>query len=382
MVIIFLYFALFLMVHFLAKRFDNTETARRFEIVCCFLLLFIFFGFRDITVLNDSPHYYRFYYHRAQSLSYLNDSIFTFRLLDQFEYGFQVLVHFLIKYVSRNPYTIIILSSLVIAIGELWFISQHCKDIAKMCFVMLVSNLLFTHFCIIRQAFAILLFYIAFGYFRKGKMWKYVLLILCAGLFHYSAYFLLFLPLICKNKPSWKNAIIAIGISIVLAAFTFELLTVLGLRDHPYYKAAVQKNAISIIGLADFALLSFIVGVIAYAHRLSGKVHIDAFYFWICTIALCVSIVSLVIYPIARVNEYLWPLILFMLFKYIDPNAMKEPFSPSFPGIHRLLQILIVLVFAAKMIGINAFRPEWQHYTPYKFYRFDQKRHNFNIYRV
>ena len=382
MVVLFLYFSLFLAVHFLAKRFNSTETARQFEIVCCFLLLFVFFGFRDITVLNDSPHYYGFYYHKAHSIAYQNDSIFTFRLLDKFEYGFQVLVHFLIKYVSKDPYTIIILSSLVISIGELWFISKHCKDIAKMCFFMLISSLLFTHYCIIRQALAILIFYVAFNYFQKGKMWKYVLLILCAGLFHYSAYFLLLLPLICKNKPTWRNAIIAIGIAIVLAAFTFELLSILGLRDHPYYKAAIQKNAISIVGIADCALLSIIIGVIAYAHRISRKTQIDAFYFWICTTAMCVSIVSLVIYPIARVNEYLWPLILFMLFKYIDPQAMKEPFSPSFTGTHRLLRIFIVLVFAVKMIGINAFRPEWQHYTPYKFYRFDQERHNFNIYRL
>ena len=381
MVIIFLYFTLFLAVHFLAKRFHSTETARQFEIVCCFLLLFIFFGFRDITVLADSPAYYRFYYRKVHSLAYLNDSIFTFRLFDKFEYGFQVLVHFLIKYVSKNPYTIIFLSSLVISIGEVWFVARHCKDIAKMCFFMLIASLLFTHYCIIRQALAILLFYIAFDYFQKGKLWKYELLILCAGLFHYSAYFLLLLPLICKSKPSWRNALIAIGTSVFLAAFVFEVLSLLGLRDHPYYKAAVQKSTISIVGVADCVLLSFLLCIIAYAHRISGKIKVDPVYFWICVTAMCVSIVSLVLYPIARINEYFWPLILFMLFKYIDPQAMKEPFSRPIPGTHRLLQVVIVLVFATKMIGINAFRPEWQHYTPYKFYRFDQERHNFNIYR-
>ena len=372
MVIIFLYFALFLAVHFLAKKFNSKETARKFEIVCCFLLLFIFFGFRDITVLNDTPHYYR----------YQNESIFTFQLFDKFEYGFQVLVHFLIKYVSKKPYTLILLSSFFISLGELWFISRHCKDIAKMCFVMLVADVFFIHFCVIRQAISIIIFYIALDYFKKGKIWKYELLILCAALFHYSALFLLLLPLISKYKISWRNALIAIGISIIIAGSIFELLTLLGLRDHPYYKTAVQKSTISIVGIADCILLTVLLFVIAYAHRISDKIKVDQFSFWICVISICISIVSLVLYPISRINQYFMPLILFILFKYIDPQAMKEPFSSPIIGTHRLLQIFIVLVFATKMIGINVIRPEWQHYAPYKFFRFDQERHNFNIYRL
>ena len=125
MAVIFLYFALFLGVHFLSKQFLDKPSgraerkrpgaARLFQLVACFILLFGFFGFRDITVLNDTSHYYGFYYQKAHVVSYINESIFSYHLSDTFEYGFQVLIHFLVKYVSNNPYTIILFSSFLIS---------------------------------------------------------------------------------------------------------------------------------------------------------------------------------------------------------------------------------------------------------------------------
>ena len=134
MAVIFLYFALFLGVHFLSKQFKHPGAAKLFQLIACFVLLFGFFGFRDITILNDTSHYCSFYNYKAHISSYKEESIFVFHLTDRFEYGFQVLVHFLIKYVSVEPFTIIIFSSLVITIGNLWFFSNHTRDIALMCF--------------------------------------------------------------------------------------------------------------------------------------------------------------------------------------------------------------------------------------------------------
>ena len=193
MAIIFIYFALFLGVHYISKTFSNPGKAQLFQLAACFILLFGFFGFRDITVLNDTSHYYGFYYQRTHVARYLNETVFAYHITDKFEYGFQVLCHVLIKYVSKNPYTIIILSSLVITIGELWFFNRHSRHIAKMCFYFLIANLMFMHYCIIRQALAILLFYVAFEQLDKSIK-KYHLLVACACLFHISAVFLFPLP--------------------------------------------------------------------------------------------------------------------------------------------------------------------------------------------
>jgi len=390
MAVIFLYFALFLGVHYLSKQFldkpsDRAErkrpgAAKLFQLIACFILLFVFFGFRDITILNDTSHYYGFYFQKAHILSFRNEPVTTFHLLDKFEYGFQVLIHILIKYVSKEPYTIILLSSFVLTIGELWFINKYAHDIAKVCFYMLIAGLFFTHYCIIRQAFALMFFYAAFVSFEKGKMLKYYLLTLCACLFHLSAIFLLFLPIIIRIKPTKRNAIIAIGISLFLAVAIFEILAFLGLKDHPYYKAAIQKDSLSIVGLADCAFMIFVLAVCILVRKRSGAPPPSRTFFWICVIGLCVSLIAPVLYPIARINEYLWPLILIHLLKYIDSEAMKAPYTQRIEGTRSLMRMLVIIVFLTKLIGINTFRPEWLHIEPYQFYDFSKKDHTYNLY--
>ena len=380
MVVIFLYFALFLGVHFLSKQFKRPGAARLFQLIACFILLFGFFGFRDITVLNDTSHYYGFYYQKAHVFNYRNEPITTFHLLDKFEYGFQVLIHFLVKYVSKEPYTIILFSSFVLTFGELWFISKYSHDIAKVCFYMLIAGLFFTHYCIIRQALALILFYLAFVYFEKGKILKYYLLTLCACLFHLSAVFLLFLPIIVRIKPTKRNAIIAIGVSLLLAVSLFEVLALLGLKDHPYYQAAIQKEALSLVGLADCALIIFTLSVCLFVRKRSNAPSPSSTFFWICIIGLCISLIAPVLYPIARINEYLWPLILIHLLRYIDPDAMKTPYTQRIWGIRNLMRVLVIAVFLIKLIGINTFRPEWLHIDSYQFYDFGKKDHTYNLY--
>lgn len=365
MAVIFIYFALFLGVHFTAKTFKKPGQARLFQLVACFVLLFGFFGFRDITVLNDTSHYYGFYYQRAHVARYLHETVFAYHITDKFEYGFQVLCHVLIKYVSKEPYTIILFSSFVITIGELWFIDRHTKDIAKTCFFFLIANLMFMHYCVIRQALAILCFYAAFEQLDKSTR-KYHLLILCAAMFHISAVVLFALPYIRRITPDRRKALLAIAASVVLAMTIFELLSLLGLRDHPYYKAAIQKSAISLVGLADLVQLSFVLGTCLYLHRRSGQRQTDPTYFWMGVMAYCVSIVSLVFYPIARVNEYLWPFLILMLIGYLDTS--------------RLLRLVAVCVFLTKMVGTNTFRPEWLHIDDYRFYDFEKPIHTYHLY--
>ncbi len=380
MVFVFLYFALFLAVHFVAKQIKHAGAARLFQLVACFVLLFGIFGFRDISVLNDTSHYYGFYYLKSHLLSYKTEPVTTFHLLDKFEYGFPILIHLLVQYVSKNPYTIIIFSSLVITIGELWVIDKYAKDIAKVCFYMLVASLFFTHYCVIRQAFALIFFYVAFGYLEKGKNGKYYLLILLAGMFHYSALVLLVLPVAIRIKPSKRNAAITICAALLLAVFLFEILSLLGLRDHPYYQNAVQKGALSMIGLVDLLFMCAFLALCLWAQKLNQAAPMKPAYFWVFLTAFCVCLLAPVIYPISRINEYLWPFIIFQLLRYIDPAAMRQPCGQPNNKANSLLRIMVITLFAIKLIGINTIRPEWLHVDDYQFYDFSKTHHTYNLY--
>ena len=59
MSVIILFCLSFLLVEYISWHFKGEKVQKNTQIVMCFLLLFIFFGFRDLPILNDTAHYYR-----------------------------------------------------------------------------------------------------------------------------------------------------------------------------------------------------------------------------------------------------------------------------------------------------------------------------------
>lgn len=383
MLIIVLYFFSFVVVALVSRIFKNAGTRKLFEIVLCFCLLFGFFGFRDITVLNDTPHYYGYYYGKALYTSYLNESIFTFHFMDKFEYGFQVLVHFLIKYVSKDPYTIILFSSLIITIGNLWFIQKKAKSVAMVCFFMLISYVFFMHYCIIRQSFAIIIFYIAYcNYLEKGHNVKYCMLILLASSFHSSALVLLLLPVFKLIKPTKSHTLLILGGAVIMALFIFKLLAAFGLHNNPYYKLAIQKDSFSIIGVIEAFMLFLIVSVSYFLYKKEQVTSFDRNIYSVYLLALCVSIILPVFYAFARINDYLYPIIIITFLRYTYPQLIGKRAQPVRRNrfIKQTAGIIVSLAFISKLLIVNAYRPEWLHIIPYKTYDFSSHYHYYHLY--
>ena len=364
MVVILLYFVLFLGVHFISKQINRAGIAKLFQLTSCFILIFGFFGFRDITVLNDTPHYYGFYYHKAHLTSYLNESIFTFHLTDKFEYGFQILVHILVQHVSKNPYTIIILSSILFSIGNLWFISKHTKQIALVCFLMIISGVYFDQYSMIRQSIAIMFFYIAYFLLKEGRYTKYTLIILIASQFHTSAFILLLLPILKIFSPSWKNVLLMFIVSAILAIFIYNILAMLGFNEHIYYKMGMKRQTPPIAAILDGVLMIILVSTYMLSIKKEPKEY-NPTDFWICILGICICIVTPAFLPLFRLNAYLWPVIYIIYYK----SDLGKKTLPIF-ALVLLIRISIILVF----------KTEWNHILPYSFYDFSDNYHNFQIY--
>ena len=364
MALVLLYFALFFGVHSFSKQIRRSGAAKLFQLTACFVLLFVFFGFRDITVLNDTPHYYGHYYHKAHLVSYLHESIFKFHLLDKFEYGYQILVHFLIKYVSKNSYTIIILSSFIFTVGNLWFISRQTKQIALVCFLMIISGVLFDQYSMIRQSIAIMIFYRAYFLLKEDKYTKYSILILLASQFHTSALMLLVLPLLKQFRPSWRNILLMFLVSSIIALSIYSILSLIGLDEHIYYKMGMKRQTPPIAAILDGLLMVILV----VTYMLSIKKNPEEYNptdFWICILGLCICIVTPEFLPLFRLNAYLWPIIYLLFFK----STLGKKLFP-----------LLVLILLARISVILEFKTEWNHIVPYSFYDFSDKYHDFQIY--
>lgn len=241
------------------------------------------------------------------------------------------------------------------------------------------------HYCIIRQSIAIMIFYIAYcKYLEKDKNLKYCILILCATLFHISAIVLLLLPLFKKIKMTPKNVIIVLSVFAIIAIFIFKILAILGLHNNTYYKMAIQKETISIVGLIECLLIALILAVCYYIHKKDNSIKMGCNGFWVCVFAMGIGITLPVFFVFERINDYLWPIMLIEILKQVAPQYIYGTSINTLTG-HNLLrkcsEIIITLIFLIKIIGINAYRPEWLHIAPYKMYDFSAHYHYYHLYQ-
>jgi hypothetical protein len=281
MAIIFFYFALFLGVHFLSRRFVRRGAARLMQLMACFILLFGFFGFRNITVLNDTPHYYGAYYQLTHLRNYVESSIFTYRILLSFEYGYQVLQHALIKYVSKEPFTIIIVSSLIISWGNIKFVSHQTRHIALALLMMLLSGVLFDQYCLIRQSFALMLFYAALPYLKQERWKPYVALVGCAAFFHLSALVLLILPILQRIRICKRNVAIIFGIALLISVTVYEIFNLAGLGETKYFLMNIKRDTFPIGAVLDGSWMLLLLLTCLWLYKKMGMTSYDKTTFWI-----------------------------------------------------------------------------------------------------
>ena len=362
MAIIFLYFALFLGVHLVARQFVKRGAARLMQLVACFVLLFGFFGFRNITVLNDTP--------------------FVYRILLSFEYGYQVFQHFLIKYVSKEAFTIIIISSFIISWGNVKFISHQTRHIALALLMLLLSGVLFDQYCLIRQSFALMFFYAALPYLRQDRWKPYVALIVCAAFFHLSALVLLILPIVLRIRICKRNIAIVLGIAVLISITVYELFNLAGLGDTKYFLMNMKRNTFPIGAVLDGTLMLILQLTCLFLYRKMGMTSYDKTTIWIGVCGLCVCIITPSFLSFFRLNIFVWPIIYLTFFRFVDADDQMTDYGAlrQCQGLRRQLMMMALVLLAVRMAMILMFRNEWYHLVPYSFYDFSDRFHGFNMY--
>jgi hypothetical protein len=184
-------------------------------------------------------------------------------------------------------------------------------------------------------------------------------------------------------KINKKNVIITLSVFAFIAIFIFQILSIFGLHNNPYYKMAIQKETISIVGLIEFLLITLVLSICYYIHKKDNSIEIDRNAFWVCVFAMGIGITLPVFFIFERVNDYLWPIMLIEILRHIAPQYIYKDAKSKIIR-HSLLrkcsEVFIAFVFITKIIGINAYRPEWLHLIPYKMYDFSAHYHYYHLY--
>lgn len=373
MLLLALYFISFLAVDYISKHINGYSQKRYFQIIACFILLFVFFGMRGLSVLNDTAHYYAHLYNHLRYQSYFDESIFTPDPHDRFEYGYLVWIHFITKYIWCDPYSIILISAFIVTVANLMLVKKHTDRIALTIFLMLST--LITEYGLLRQSYAICLSYLAMNLLMERKFIKYYILIAIAYMFHHSVIIMALFPVFSFVELNKDNVIRTFIATIIISVCIFQIISMLGFGESAYYEGNQDREAAPIAAMINAAMYIFVAYAGYYLHKKFKSDLPQPLIIWAVICGLCLSIINISFLSFNRLALYFIPYItIFFIYTYESCTAQ----NPNNKKIKTIL-LIIILAILGKMILTIALKNIWHHLTPYSMYDFYEEFHNYNF---
>lgn len=316
----------------------------------CFLAMF-----RSANIGNDTQYYHDLY----NSIGNLELNVAMQYYSKRFENGFIYLNKFLF-YLSSNPQTIIIFSSLLFYSSLFVLLSNYSKNIFFSLFLFITLRYYFFFFSNIRQEIAMSLTIFSYIGLKKNKLLIPLALVIVASFFHLSS--LCVLVLFPFKILKLKSKAIIIIIILGLAVFVFwnklfnAVFNYLPSEYKSYSGTTYMEDANNLANwLNFFVVLAIGVTVFYFSKKTNNK--IDYFDLYVIALSCLISLLSIRFSMMSRFQYYFSILMIVFL-----PNSLRKLKSDKRKGI----EIISSCLFYAYHITILIARPEWQHVYPYE----------------
>ena len=358
-----LYFLLFILIHHLTKPVNNLKPLfKQEQVILVFITLFIFWGFRNLCVLNDTNHYYLAQYYLINSSEFKNSSLFFIDRDSRWEVGYQVLSCIIGK-IWENPYAIIQVSAFAIIVSTIWISSKYTNMLSLLVFFLLGFGILIEQFSAIRQGWALTFFYIALNLLRQQKTIFGIICIICAIQFHSSAIVLLVLVALSYVRPSKSNISYVSIICIIIIVGLYPILNRLDFGDSKYVVEAMERDTLA-LGAILICVLQLFTMILSFV--LLKKYNVappDGLLIWGCLLGLFFNCAAIKIQVFSRFSIYFG--IFFILF-------LLHVLSRVPKSVRNNCIVFFVILLLLRTFVVNEYRNDWSHLIPYSFFDFSE----------
>lgn len=342
--------------HFYVKR-------KTFYLILSFFLIFLIMGLRDISVGIDTETYTKLYLEIAQESGF--PSL-------RYEVGYVLFNKIIGFFFPSSPQIFFLIIALFISWGYANFISKFSRIewISVLLFFLLEYFDLSIN--LTRQGIAIIIILFAFKFLVYRKLRFFLLSVLVAGFFHYTAF--LFLPAYLMNYLDFskKNVLLFFAGSLFLLIFSkyiiqwaFANISIYAGYTNTVYadgnvRLASILNAAVIFSIIALALLN-ISSVKNYFENdiipNSGKIM-----FWLTMCGFFIWIASFQFNQLGRLARY------FTVFSIIFIPNLLYSIKEKHPRKYFFWCSLVIIMAICYYFVIVLFRPEWSGVYPYKFF--------------
>lgn len=365
---------LLLAYYLIASFFDTTkiqsEKTRKLRIVVYLLPMFVLAAFRDVSIGNDTSTYFRTF-----QLAQRSESLLLVIQASRHEPGY-LIVNYLLSHLGYSFYFFQVVITLFIYFSLGRALYHYSENIALSCFLFFALGEFFGTMNTTRMwmAIAVLLFSIRFVQERKPI--KFIVVVLLAALFHYTALIFILLYPLCTTKIDSFKSFALIVLSVVAGLFAVNILTVITSRLGMYQSYLTGRRADTSGNIAIYTSLItniLILGFAAYV-KLQQKpvlfddfnnekgetVSVNSIYYVSMFVIVGLGLIGLSNTIMSRVRGYFEILIIFIIPVCLNNVRIKSN--------KRIVQFIICTLLAIEIVYIINYRAGWYGVTPYRFF--------------
>jgi hypothetical protein len=223
--------------------------------------------------------------------------------VERWEIGY-ILLNKFSAYISNNDQVILFVTSFFVLLGVGYFIYKNSNNVVFSLYLFVTLYLYFFSFNGIRQAIAISIVVSGFHLIRERSLFKYLIIVLIASLFHVTAVLMLSIYIVYGIRLNKRN----ISILLLFFFFTYFLLK-------PIINT-ILKNITSLSYLADkqlfegsgllFPLISLsVLTLLLFVRFTEGSNKYFDYLILMVIFSFLLSIISMEVSLILRLNYYL-----------------------------------------------------------------------------
>lgn len=351
-----IYFFMIIMTFGLGVIFEKKN--RKLYAFLVLLMFSLTMGLRHYTIGNDTQTYVNIFYRIS------NLGIESYKGNEWLEIGW-VYVNYFISRFSQNYTIFLLLVSMIINIGLVYYIYKYSKDMTFSFLLIFFSRIFFSEMVIMRQFFAIIFIIFGLRYLvgEKKSFIKYFICVLLATLIHRSCLLFLLLYFIKDLKLTTNKKI---WISVTSTAIFFALYNVINFITNKigFYQNYIENfGSNNLASIFDFAIylteMLFIDNL--YKKEIKDETGLDNLFYNMLFFGMIISFLSIRINILSRILHFFDVTNTIFLANRISQISNQKN--------KKILKIIVLTLYFISMCIVLIYRPDWYNVVPYRFYK-------------
>lgn len=235
MVIHFSILAVILAVSFLWEKGTKANKIKFSSYIMPLMPWLIIFGYiAFLATMRTSMNDTSMYIHSFDLIPGTFDNIVEVVSSDGKDKGFSVLANLFKIFISDDYHLWFALFSIIESACFIYILRRESISLLVSCFFFFTSTLYYNYFSMMRQWFAVALFFLAFKWLKQKQFIPYLLICLFAAQFHNSAYLCIPIYFLVHDRPFCNKQLVYVFIIVIMLLILNPLLEALESSSSTY----------------------------------------------------------------------------------------------------------------------------------------------------